>query len=242
MKVSEAVARTLAGSKVNVATYVPALGASQLFSDYCRRTGQTIPLSFHEEVAYTLAYGAALFGKRSVTFMKTHGVMKAANSLSDSLYSGTTAGFITMVVDDALGIQSDSIVDTAAFLKGLGIHYYRGKPETIDRDVAGALNYSEKHQLPVGLVIDASEINTEVPKPSTQCVQYLPPCYRRDTSLHMMVPALLDYQHRVLRAKANNCNWRKIAKPDLDIISHSLPEHWKPSIKAYTLLFRRFQD
>jgi indolepyruvate ferredoxin oxidoreductase alpha subunit len=70
--------------------------------------------SFHEEVAYTIAHGAALAGKRAFTSMKAHGFFKAANSVSDSLYSGTLAGFVSLVVDDRNGIQSDSIADTLA--------------------------------------------------------------------------------------------------------------------------------
>ncbi len=121
VKASQAIGLAILDSGAGVITYVPALGATEIYYDYCAVSGQRPSLSFHEEVAYTVAHGSALAGKRACAIQKTHGFMKAGNSVSDSLYSGTNAGFVSIVVDDCMGIQSDSIVDTPAFLEGVGI-------------------------------------------------------------------------------------------------------------------------
>jgi TPP-dependent indolepyruvate ferredoxin oxidoreductase alpha subunit len=134
MKVSQAIGLAMLDSGVGVATYVPALGATEIYCDCCAISGQEQTASFHEEVAYTVAHGAALAGRRASAVLKAHGFIKAGNSVSDSLYSGTNAGFVSIVVDDRNGIQSDSIVDTPAF-EGIGIPYKIAGVERICRDV-----------------------------------------------------------------------------------------------------------
>jgi TPP-dependent indolepyruvate ferredoxin oxidoreductase alpha subunit len=75
-------------SGADIATYVPGLGVSDIYYDCCKAAGKQPVMSFHEEVAYTIAHDAALAGKRAFTVLKAHGFIKAANSVSDSLYSG----------------------------------------------------------------------------------------------------------------------------------------------------------
>ena len=115
--------------------------------------------SFHEEVAYTIAHGAALAGKRAFTSLKAHGFFKAANSVSDSLYSGTLAGFVSLVVDDKNGIQSDSIADTLGFVEGLGIPHKMANVEEVFDDILDGFMLSEELQLPFALIIDASDLD-----------------------------------------------------------------------------------
>ncbi len=75
---------------------------------------------------------------RASAILKTHGFLKAVNSVSDSLYSGTNAGFVSIVVDDRKEIQSDSIVEASPFLEGIGIPYKIGKVENIYGDIFSA--------------------------------------------------------------------------------------------------------
>ena len=64
-KVSEAIGLAMQDMGVDIATYVPGLGATEVYYDYCTTSGQKPIISFHEEVAYTIAHGAALAGKRA---------------------------------------------------------------------------------------------------------------------------------------------------------------------------------
>jgi indolepyruvate ferredoxin oxidoreductase alpha subunit len=121
VKAREAIGIAMCAAGSEVATCVPGLGATEIFCDYCALQSRRPVFSFHEEVAYTIAHGAALAGKRAFTSLKAHEFFKAANSICDSLYSGTLAGFVSVVVDDRNGIQSDSIADTLSFVEGLGI-------------------------------------------------------------------------------------------------------------------------
>ena len=65
-KAKEAIASALRAGGTDVATCVPGLGATEIYDDYCKLQAQRPVFSFHEEVAYTIAHGAALAGKESV--------------------------------------------------------------------------------------------------------------------------------------------------------------------------------
>lgn len=97
-----------------VVTHVPGFGCTRIFEEIRAISGVRHPISFHEETAYPLAHGAALVGRRAAVLIKTHGLAKAANSVTDSLSAGSTAGFVVLVADDKLGKHSDNILDFTA--------------------------------------------------------------------------------------------------------------------------------
>ncbi len=261
VKASQAIGLAILDSGVEVTTYVPALGATEIYYDYCTVSGRKPSLSFHEEVAYTVAHGAALAGRRACAVLKTHGFIKAGNSVSDSLFSGTNAGFVSIVIDDCKGIQSDSIVDTSAFLEGIGIPYKIAEVENIYRDLLSAFQQSEELCLPYALVIDASEIDkpSEVRREdgqnSTGCRSYgycrnagLTFCknvnhmFCRNITQHVLCPPFCKYQQEVLRYKLQGDDWSLISRPEILPIPESLPPRWRPAAKKYSLLFKVFSS
>lgn len=252
MKASQAIGLAMLDSGVGVATYVPALGATEIYCDCCAISGQEQTASFHEEVAYTIAHGAALAGRRASAVLKAHGFIKAGNSVSDSLYSGTNAGFVSIVVDDRNGIQSDSIVDTPAFLKGIGIPYKIAGVERIYRDVLEAFRQSEQLSLPYALVIDASEtdkpseVRREDEQESTGCRSHGSYSYfrnySRDITQHVLCPPFCKYQQEVLRCKLHGDDWSHIARPRISPIPESLPSRWRPTAGKYAPLFEAFRS
>lgn len=138
--------------------------------------------------------------------MKSHGFFKAANSVSDSLYSGTLAGLVSIVVDDKNGIQSDSIADTISFVKGLRIPYKEAYFEEVYDDVLEGFIISEKLQLPFALVIDASEMDNPS---SVSGERSAPPEfeYRRDIAQHVLCPPFCRYQRDVFLRKISGGPW-----------------------------------
>lgn len=56
--------------------------------------------SLNEKIAYEMAYGASLAGKRSVVTMKNVGLNVAADPFLNSLITGVNAGLILVVTDD----------------------------------------------------------------------------------------------------------------------------------------------
>lgn len=229
-----------AGSEV--ATCVPGLGATEIFCDCCALLSQKSVFSFHEEVAYTIAHGAALAGKRSFTSLKAHGFFKAANSVCDSLYSGTLAGFVSLVVDDRNGIQSDSIADTLGFVEGMGIPNKVANVEEVFDDILDGFMLSERLQLPFALIIDASDLDQPSRIPEERSIHPPPKPYRRDITQHVLCPPFCKYQRDVLQCKLWGGNWKSIVKPAIRPLSEALPGKWKPAAEQYATVFEALRS
>lgn len=251
-KVFEAVALAMHDAGVEVATYVPSLGATDIYFNYCEVAGLEPFISFHEEVAYAIAQSAALLGRRSFSVLKTHGFMKAANAVSDSLFSGTTAGFVSIVLGDDTGIQSDSIPDTKAFIKGLQMPHRVPDLANVYNEVLECFELSEKYGLPYAIIIDPSE--TELPtkirerKASTAATHARPPEYRRDITQHVLCPpfmnhqkAILDHKYKMLENKVEQ-DWTSIPKLPVRPIPDCLPDKWQWFEKQYRNLFSVFKS
>jgi TPP-dependent indolepyruvate ferredoxin oxidoreductase alpha subunit len=236
-KARVAIAAAMHAAGAEIATCVPGLGATEIFYDYCTLQSRRPVFSFHEEVAYTIAHGAALTGRRAFTSLKAHGFMKAANSVSDSLYSGTLAGFVCMVVDDRNGIQSDSIPDAVGFVEGLGIPHEEADAEEVFDGILKGFMLSEELQLPFALIIDASELDQPSSIPADRHVDHHPKPYSRDITQHVLCPPFCRYQQQVLRGKLSGGDWKSIAKPSLRPLSQILPEKWRPAAERYAPIF-----
>ena len=237
---AQVIAHAVDDAGATVVTNVPGFGGTQVFAEYLTIVRSVHPVSLHEEVAYSIAHGAGLLGKRSTTLVKAHGFAKAANAVVDSLSSGTTAGFVVMIFDDKPGKHSDSVFDVAALLRGLGIPHRELQARHAYLDVLDAFRRSEELRLPVVLVADADDLD--------QAAEYSPvrkkpplPSYERDVSQHVVCPQLTQYQHRVLETKLSEQNWRLIKKPALPRIPDDLPEAYQPSARSYMSLFEIFR-
>ena len=233
-KVFEAVGLAMRDAGVEVATYVPSLGATDVYFNYCDVAGIEPFVSFHEEVAYAIAQSAALLGKRSFTVLKTHGFMKAANAVSDSLFSGTTAGFVSIVVGDDTGIQSDTIPDTKSFIEGLRMPLRIPDLANVYNDVLECFELSEKYRLPYAIIIDPSEMELpseiEEQKRTAAKTHAKPPEYRRDITQHVLCPPFMKYQKAVLDHKyemlagTTKQDWTFIPKAPVAPIPGCLPD------------------
>lgn len=239
--VSAILARAMLDAGAAVVTHVPGHGATEVFAAFCELDGQQHAISFHEEVAYTIAHGASLLGQRAATVIKAHGLVKAANSVLDSLSAGTTAGFLVVVFDDKTGKSSDNIFDVVAFLDGIGIPYGQGMRDFIYQDVLRGFETSERMQLPYALLVDADDVAT--------CASFTPAMpmpgrasYTRNVAQHFVGPLFAQYQYQVLSAKRHGANWLEITPPRLPTIPDALPEKWRPKIAAYLPLFGVFRS
>ena len=239
--VAHTIAQALYDSNVKVLTNVPATKCSEIFHMYGEITKCGYPYSFHEELAYTIAFGAAVAGKRAGAVLKAHGFAKASNSILDSLTSGTTAGFLVIVTDDPEGTHSDNIFDIETFMKGTAIPFEKADPENIYNQIWEKLEYSEKWKIPVALYVSSETLShkvkyckrNEIPEKKT---------YRRSLFEHVVCPPLAGYQYKVLKAKLAEEDWMAIEKPPSLVIPDSLPERWQKIAKEYIPLFSVFKD
>ncbi len=235
------IAQAIFDAGVTVLTYVPATGGQAAYTRFCQLSPQQQPLSFHEEVAYTIAHGAALTGRRSCTMMKGHGLAKAGNSVVDSLFAGVTAGLVLVILEDPGGRHSDSILDSSLLLDGMGVPYRRARIERIYEDILESFAQSERMELPCAIIVNTDEMYVHV---SYTPQDLLPsPCsFTRNITSHILCPAFAAYQEALLKAKKTDKKWDAIAKPNIPFLPDALCAQWQPAIRRYMPLFSCFRE
>ncbi|MDJ0626086.1 MAG: thiamine pyrophosphate-dependent enzyme [Candidatus Caenarcaniphilales bacterium] len=239
--ISQLIANQLKELGVEVTTYVPGHGANEIFISCNQLLHQDLHISFNEEVAYTIAHGSSLAGKRATCIIKTHGFEKAANSIIHSLYSGTTAGFVTLLLDDPDGHHSDNILDIEPLLKGSQVPYIKTSPGTITEDITSAYQLSEEKQLPYFLLIDSREIDKQTEQTVSSLAQTQNK-YSRDPYKHIVCPFTAEHLYKVMHSKLNNCEWQKIIPQKTSLGSIKLNQLQKNYIEKYSVFFDEFKN
>jgi TPP-dependent indolepyruvate ferredoxin oxidoreductase alpha subunit len=242
VSVSETIARAIISAGVKVVTCVPGSGVTEVLAAYNKISPMPATVSFHEEAAYSLAHGAALTGSRAVCLCKSHGLIKAGNSVSDSLYAGTTAGLAVIVFEDKTGKQSDSILDIRAFLEGIGLPCRVIQEERLSGQIRHLFEQSEKDNLPQALVVESGDVSHAVPVFERIEPVSAPRHYSRDIVQHVLCPFFADYQHRVLQSKKAGKDRKQIPRPPLPVIPDSVPAKWHPLVELYSGLFSQFKS
>ncbi|OGV78651.1 MAG: hypothetical protein A3K19_31630 [Lentisphaerae bacterium RIFOXYB12_FULL_65_16] len=238
-----AIARALCDAGVQLLLTVPATGASEIHDRYHELPGRPAKVySFHEEVAYTVAHGAALNGCRSAVAFKPHGAAKAANSIIDSLSCGTNAALVLIVVDDPTGRHSDNIMDVPALLKGLRLPVVVMKPDAPALAIADAVRQSEALRLPVAVLVNDEDFARTVPTAAPLPPPAAPPPYTRDICQHLLCPVLTGYQEDVLRRKLAGADFSAVPRPSLPIVPDQLPPRYRDKARTYVPLFQTFRE
>jgi TPP-dependent indolepyruvate ferredoxin oxidoreductase alpha subunit len=239
MVVSDIISRALIDSAVSVVTYVPGYGGSAIFRAYSGMKGGPVFISYHEEVAYTVAHGAAVTGNRAACLFKTHGIMKAANSVSDSLLCGTNAGLVVIICKDHGGTHSDSIIEAKPFLEGIGIPNFFTSPATVYEDVHRAFEMSEETGLPFALLLDAEDTVKEAGFSSYTSEPRVK--YFRNVNRHILSPLFNPFQHLLYKAKMRGDDWRAISEPPVPVVPRDTSANWKAAVSGYIPLFEIFK-
>ncbi|MGK9368836.1 thiamine pyrophosphate-dependent enzyme [Melioribacter sp. Ez-97] len=239
--IHKALGQALYDNGVDAVTFVPGYGASETFVSYNEIAGKIGKISYHEEVAYTIAHGAAITGKRAALLCKSHGVMKAANSITDSLYTSPAAGLVLFVFEDHTGKHSDNILDIRPFLSSLKIPVIKTDKTKIYDDVNAAYQLSENTKLPAALLIDAMSINESTAfQPRADLKKNF--SYKRNVYFHVVHPLLAEYQFKVLTAKTEGGNLEAVSRPELPVIPDSLTPKVKAGAIKYLPFFEVFKN
>lgn len=238
--VSDAIGHALKDLGVDIVTHVPGYGASEAFSSYNAVTLKRLPMSFHEEVAYTISHGASIVGKRSACLIKAQGFAKAANSVTDSLYTSITAGFVTLIFDDEKGTHSDNVLEIEKLLRGIAFPYIKAESEVIYDNLIHAFHLSEKSNSPVALIINADDIS-KVIEFTTQSFEKIF-SYNRDILQHVVHPLFAEYQFKVFNKRKFKEDHSMVPKPAIPNVPKDLPSNTKLSALLYQPFFDVFKN
>lgn len=242
MKFPDLIGHIFSNLQIAVVSNVPGSNSSVVFEAYNRINKKDFKISFHEEVAFTIAHAAALVGKRSACLIKTHGLVKAGNSAIDALSCGTTAGFVTFAFSDKKGSHSDNIFDVIPFLKGLSIPYFILERNNLFQQIEQAYYYSDKFEIPVVMVVDDTFITEDfnyIPQSEYTVDQKV---YSRNLSQHLVCPVFGEYQYDVLQRKLQEKSWLDIPPPLIPKVDSKFPTGWKETIEQYRPVFDVFKE
>ena len=237
---SEAIGHALNDLGVDVVTHVPGYGATEAFEGYNHVKMKRTYISFNEEVAYTVAHGASIAGKRSAVLIKSHGLMKAANSIIDSMYTNNAAGLVVFLFEDKTGEHSDNILDMQPILKGMSLPH-KIASNNIYNDIIACYHESESRKLPVVLLVDsvAHTKETEFEQNTSLKKNFN---YIKDPLVHAVLPYFADYQYKLFTAKKLEGDIAVISRPKLPMFPFQLPNHIKQAASKYVPFFDAFRE
>ncbi|MGP6239615.1 thiamine pyrophosphate-dependent enzyme [Cuniculiplasma sp. SKW4] len=152
---NEAIARGAIEAGVGFAATYPGTPSSEvgeILMKAAPSTGMYFQYSINEKVAYEMAYGASLSGKRSFVFMKHVGLNVASDPFVTSLYTGIGAGMVVMTADDPSMFSSQNEQDNRRY--GDLAHapiIEPSDPQEAKDFIKIAFQLSEKYSIPVML-------------------------------------------------------------------------------------------
>ena len=97
---NEAVARGAFEAGVGIAAAYPGTPSTEILENVAKYKEIYAEWSVNEKVAFEVAFGAAVGGKRSLAAMKHVGVNVASDALMTAAYTGVNAGFVLVSADD----------------------------------------------------------------------------------------------------------------------------------------------
>ncbi|MEN2985231.1 MAG: thiamine pyrophosphate-dependent enzyme [Thermodesulfovibrionaceae bacterium] len=146
----DAIAQGAIEAGISYATSYPGTPATQILEYVAKNSSVKAEWSVNEKVAYEVAYGVSLTGRRALCSMKHVGVNVASDPLMTSAYLGVRGGLVLAVGDDPNAYSSQNEQDSrywAQFAKILCL-----EPSDVQeaKDMTKiAFDISEKLKLPV---------------------------------------------------------------------------------------------
>lgn len=149
---TDAVARGAIEAGISYATSYPGTPATQILEYIAKNSSIPCEWSVNEKVAFEVAYGVSLTGRRVLCSMKHVGLNVASDPFMTSSYLGVRGGFVLAIGDDPGAYSSQNEQDSrfyALFAKIPCLEPYDG--ETAKEYTKIAFDISEELGLPVML-------------------------------------------------------------------------------------------
>lgn len=198
----EAVAYAALDAGVNLGAGYPGTPSTEILEKFAELGGNA-QWSPNEKVALEVSVGAAFGHARVICTMKHVGLNVAADPLFTATYTGVDGGLVVIVADDPGMASSQNEQDSRrhAISSGAPILEPCDAQQAYDC-LSTAFEVSERWHIPVVLrlttrVSHSKTLVTRRPLPQASKA----PCYAKDASLHVMVPANARKAHLRLRSK-----------------------------------------
>lgn len=229
-------------SKTNVCLTVPGLGATELNESINSSSSKIYnKVSLNEEAALSVTMGASIYGTRSCTFIKSHGLAKACNALMTSLSIGVNASNLIFVLDDVDGKSSDNILDTMNLIKGTEAPFVKIGDNAYEQ-ILDAVMLSERMKLPVLIYVNCDNLFNEYSYTRVKINEYHEK-FIRNPYLNVACPLLSAFQRKILINKLQDktIDTSVVELPRLSNLENILPNKLKDVFIKYKSFFNVFK-
>lgn len=145
-----AIARGAIEAGISYATSYPGTPATQILEYIAENSSVMAEWSVNEKVAYEVAYGVSLTGKRVICSMKHVGLNVASDPFMTSAYLGTKGGFVLAIGDDPGAYSSQNEQDSRFYAAFAKIPCFEPSDAQEAKDLTiTAFDISEELELPV---------------------------------------------------------------------------------------------
>jgi len=199
---TDAVARGALEAGISYATSYPGTPATQILEYIAKNSSVPCEWSVNEKVAYEVAYGVSLTGRRVLCSMKHVGLNVASDPFMTSSYLGVRGGLVLAVGDDPGAYSSQNEQDSrfyALFAKIPCLEPYDG--ETAKEFTRLAFDISEELGLPVMLRSHTRLLHCYSPVTLGELRQESPVDLKKDPLHLIAIPRHVIPLHKELNAK-----------------------------------------
>ncbi|MBE0537395.1 MAG: indolepyruvate ferredoxin oxidoreductase subunit alpha [Phycisphaerae bacterium] len=199
---NEAVARGAWEAGVAVACAYPGTPSTEILENVALYPEIDAQWSVNEKVAYEVALGAAMGGRRSLFACKHVGLNVAMDPLMTSSYTGISGGFVVVVCDDPQMHSSQNEQDTrwVGIFGKLPVLEPAGPGEAREF-VKEAFAISEEYDTPVLLRMTTRVSHTKEDVEISERVEVEPRPFVRDVAKYVMIPKNARGRHVVVEAR-----------------------------------------
>jgi TPP-dependent indolepyruvate ferredoxin oxidoreductase alpha subunit len=240
LELSAIIAETLLNQDFEVVSHVPGFGGTQVFERVTERAPSKGLFCLNEEAAFSISTGAAIFGSRSATLVKTQGLAKMANALCSTLSIGANGANLIFAFDDTAGKSSDNIFDAKVLIKGLEAPFLV-LGQNAEESIIKATAWSESLRLPVIVYVDCENLK-ELQVFRGQIERRKRVDFKKDPTQYVACPPLSQFQRAVFLEKMNpsTAGSRRLEAPEMRELPRLLPPHLRAVYDSYGFFFEAF--
>lgn len=193
---NEAVSRGAWEAGAEIAAAYPGTPSTEILENIAKYKEIYAEWSVNEKVAFEVAFGAAVAGKRSLAAMKHVGVNVAADALMTAAYTGVNAGFVLVTADDPGMHSSQNEQDNRYMAKFAQIPMLEPADSQEAKDfVRLAFEISEKYDTPVMLRMTTRVCHGKGLVETGERITIPDRDYVKDPQKYVMIPANARKRH-----------------------------------------------
>lgn len=202
MSGNEAVARGAYEAGVAIAAAYPGTPSTEILENVAQYKEIYSEWSVNEKVAFEVALGGALAGKRALAAMKHVGVNVAADALMTAAYTGINRGMVIITADDPGMHSSQNEQDNRTYARFAQIPIMEPTNSQEAKDFTKlALEISEKFDTPVFLRMTTRICHGKGVVELKDREEISPENFQKDPQKYVMIPAFARKRHEVVMSR-----------------------------------------